>query len=152
MEIPDYLANLSTMAITPALMGVLLLCQFSFAQAVKVRVVNGNNGDALPKQAVSVQFLYEKPPKATPPLRIETDANGEAQFRIPEPPPERLDVRLALTSGHWHCGCWVMPLTEDVISKGHRGRHATEQSESVHRSGQHRTRTNRLHCSSVHLF
>jgi len=118
MEIPDYLVNLSTMAIMRALIGVLVLCQFSFAQAVKVRVVNGNNGDPLPKQAVSVQFLYEKPPKASPPLRIDTDANGEAQFRIPEPPPERLDVRLALTSGHWHCGCLVMAGTEDVISKG----------------------------------
>jgi hypothetical protein len=106
------------MAIMRALIGVLLLCQFSFAQAVKVRVVNGNNGDPLPKQAISVQFLYEKPPKASSPLRIETDANGEAQFRIPESPPEHLDVKLALTSEHWHCGCWVMADTEDVIHKG----------------------------------
>jgi hypothetical protein len=106
------------MAIMRALIGALLLCQFSFAQAVKVRVVNGNNGDPLPKQAVSVQFLYDKPPKASPPLRIETDANGEAQYRIPDPPPEYVDVRLALTSEHWHCGCWVMAHTEDVISKG----------------------------------
>ena len=101
-----------------ALIGVFLLCQFSFAQAVEVRVVNGNNGDPLPKQAVSVQLLYEKPPQTSPPLRIETDASGEAHFRLPDPPPDRLDVKLALTSEHWHCGCWVMAHTGDVIDKG----------------------------------
>jgi hypothetical protein len=105
-------------AIMRPLIGVLLLCQFSFAQAVKVRVVNANNGNPLPKQAVSVQFLYEKPPQASPPLRIETDAHGEAQFSIPDPPPKSLDVRLALTSEHWHCGCWVMADPKTAIDKG----------------------------------
>lgn len=47
---------------------VVLLCHFCPAQAVTVRVINGNDGHTLPKQAVSVQFLYEKPSTASPPL------------------------------------------------------------------------------------
>lgn len=106
------------MPIMRDLIWVLFLCHFCFAQQVKVRVISSQDGHALPKQAVSVQFFYEKPAKVTPPLHIETDRNGEAQFSIPEPTPEHLDVRVALTSEHWHCACWVMADTGEVIQKG----------------------------------
>lgn len=65
-----------------------------------------------------VQFLYEKPNRVSSPLQIETDANSEAQFSIPEPQPVHVNVRLALTSEHWHCACWVMTDSEKVIHNG----------------------------------
>jgi hypothetical protein len=70
------------------------------------------------KLAVLVQFFDEKQSKISPPLHIETDANGEAQFNISESPPENIDVRLALPSEHWHCACWVMADTETVLREG----------------------------------
>jgi hypothetical protein len=96
----------------------LVLCHICSAQVVKVRVINGYDGRPLPKQAVFVQFFYERRPKISPPLHIETDANGEAQFNISESPPENIDVRLALTYEHWHCACWVMADTEKILREG----------------------------------
>lgn len=96
----------------------LVLSQVCFAQSVKVRVVNGWDGHSLPRQGVSVEFFYEKPPKVTPPQRLTTDANGEAQFSIPESLPEHIDVTVALTSEYWHCACGVMADTEEVLHKG----------------------------------
>lgn len=101
-----------------ALILMLAVCPVCYAQSVRVRVVDGKNGHGLPKQAVSVQFLYEKPAKASPPLHLETDSNGEAEFSIPEPSPAHLSVRVALTSEHWHCGCLMMADTEAVVHKG----------------------------------
>lgn len=85
---------------------------------VKVRVINGKNLQPIPKQRVFVQLLYEKPTKISPSMLIETNANGEAEFSIPEPLPEHLDVRLALTSSHWHCTCSLMTDTEKVFNTG----------------------------------
>jgi hypothetical protein len=96
----------------------LVLCHVCFAQAVKVRVINGYDGQPLSKQAVAVQFFYEKPASISPPLHIETDANGEAQFNISEPHPANIDVRLALAPDQWHCLCWVMADTKEVLREG----------------------------------
>src|SRR6266566_2971480 len=96
----------------------LVLCHVCIAQAVKVRVINGYDGRPLPKRAVFVQFFSEKPANISSPLHIETDANGEAQFNISESRPENIDVRLTLTSEHWHCLCWVMVETEKVLREG----------------------------------
>ncbi len=106
------------MATMRVVIWVVLLCHFCSAQAVKVRVINGNDGHALPKQAVSVQFIYEKPPNASLPLEIKTDANGEAQFNIPEPAPEHINVRATMSSEHWHCACWVLADTDQVVHEG----------------------------------
>ena len=97
---------------------VILLCHVCFAQTVRVRVINGWDARPLPKQAVFVQFFYEHPAKSSFPLRIETDANGEAQFSIPESPPDHIDVSVAVTSEYWHCACAVMADTEEVPHKG----------------------------------
>jgi hypothetical protein len=97
---------------------VLLLPRFCLAQSVTVRVVNDKNGRPLPSQAVSVQFFYEKPARVTQPFRATTDSKGEAQFSIPQPNPEHLDVRVALTSEHWICRCWLMSDIEPVLRKG----------------------------------
>jgi hypothetical protein len=94
------------------------LCHFCSAQSVTVRVLNGNDEHPLQKQSVSVQFLYEKPPKASPSLHIETDADGQATFNIPEPIPEHIDVRVTLTSEHWHCACGVMADTQQILRNG----------------------------------
>lgn len=97
---------------------ILLLYPVCFGQKVTVRVINAKNGHPLPKQTVFVQFLYEQPPAASSPVQVQTDGTGRAQFTIPEPQPEHLNVRVALTSEHWHCACWVMTDTEKVIRNG----------------------------------
>ena len=101
-----------------ALLCVLCLSNVCFAQELTVRVINGNDGQPLAKQPVTVQFLNETPTAASSPLRLETDAKGEVRFAIPKPVPERLNVRVALTSEHWHCGCWVMAETAKVMQDG----------------------------------
>ena len=71
----------------------LLLClaHLCRAQEVRVRVINAENGRPLQKQGVSVSFLYDKkydkeiPTKYDAVLNIETDVNGEAHFKLPEP-------------------------------------------------------------------
>ena len=63
------------------------------AQEAKIRVINGANGRPLPKFAASVAFLYDKnydkeiPANHSTSLKLETDGNGEAFFKIPQPPP-----------------------------------------------------------------
>lgn len=81
-------------------------------------MINSNDGQPLAKQTVTVQFLNEAPTIGSSPLRLETDANGEVRFGIPKPLPRQLSVRVALTSEHWHCGCWVMADTANVIQQG----------------------------------
>ena len=97
---------------------VLFVSGACFAQELKVRVINSNDGLPLAKQAVTVQFLNETPTVGSSPLRLETDANGEVRFAMPKPLPQHLSVRVALTSEHWHCGCWVMADTAKVIQQG----------------------------------
>lgn len=98
---------------------ILVLCsQCCFAQIVTVHIVNAKDGKPLSGQAVTVQFLYENPAHASSVLHLETDSNGTAQFHIPEPRPEHLNMKVALDSGHWHCACWVMTDTDAVLRKG----------------------------------
>jgi hypothetical protein len=101
-----------------ALAIVMLLCPACYAQSVSVRVLDAKHKVGLANETVSVQFVYDKPASVTPPLRLKTDSNGEARFDMPDPRPEHLDVRVALTSEHWHCGCWMMADTETVLEKG----------------------------------
>jgi hypothetical protein len=114
-----------------ALICVALLCQFCSAQSIRVRVLNSNDGHPLPKQAVTVQFLYETPAKATPPLHIETDANGDATFSVPEPTPEHVNVRVTLSSEHWHCACWALADTQKIFKGGITQPAAVKQSNAA---------------------
>jgi hypothetical protein len=102
---------------------------------MRIRVVNSNNGQPLPKQSVSVNLLYDKgqkaPAKNEANLLLETDANGEAQFSLPEPAPAHLGAQVRLTSEHWHCGCMALAATEDVIQKGMLGSESTASSKSA---------------------
>ncbi len=92
------------------------------AQVIRIRVINVNNGHPVPRQNVSVGPAYAKIEKAPAMydanLRLETDANGEAQIRLPEPSPAHLVAQVYLTSEHWHCGCLALVATQDLIQKG----------------------------------
>jgi hypothetical protein len=37
---------------------------------------------------------------------------------FPDSQPKHLNIRLALTSEHWHRACWVMTDTENVVHNG----------------------------------
>jgi hypothetical protein len=99
-----------------------MLGPLCLAQVVAIRVINAADGRPLQKQRVSVSLLYEKgektPAKYDANLSLETDANGEAQFTLPEPAPRHLSAQVRLTSEHWHCGCGVLAATGEVIQKG----------------------------------
>jgi hypothetical protein len=99
--------------------GALLLSSLAcFAQNVRVLVINGQNGQRLSEQAISVQFITEKPDQVSAPLRLETNSEGEASFAIPEKVPSKLDVRLTPNSANWHCACYVMAEAATVIHEG----------------------------------
>jgi hypothetical protein len=91
-------------------------------QAIRIRVSNVNNGHPLPRQNVSVGLLYAKsekaPAKYDANLQLETDANGEMEFRLPEPVPVHLSVQVHPISERWHCGCLALAATQDLIHKG----------------------------------
>jgi hypothetical protein len=56
--------------------------------------------------------------------RVETDfqtqpaAAREAHFDLPEPAPEDINIRVILSSEQWHCPCWVMADTQQIVDKG----------------------------------
>lgn len=116
---------------------LLLLCwgHVCMAQEITVRVINATNGRPLPKQGVSVSFLYDKrhdseiPAKYDAVVNFETDANGEAHFKLPEPPPSRFSAQARLDSSHWKCGCGVLASTDDLVRKGIVGPIATSESK-----------------------
>src|SRR5437870_4768919 len=104
-----------------------LLCLLSagsscFGQTVAIRVVNANDGSPLQHQPVSVSLLYDKgeprPAEDGANLNLQTDANGEVRFVLPKPAPAHISAQVRLTSEHWHCGCMVLAVTQDVIQKG----------------------------------
>jgi hypothetical protein len=101
------------------------LCQ---AQTITVRIVNARNGHSLPKQKVTVALYYKggesTPAKYDPQLHLETDADGVAQFTLPQPPPAHLWIGAGLPSEYWHCDCATAALanTQDLIEKGIGGR------------------------------
>jgi hypothetical protein len=97
---------------------------FCFGQVIKIRIINGKNGQPLPKQQVSVSLLYNKkiedsPAKYDALLHLETDAKGVAQFTLPEPLPEHLSAGVHLTSEHWRgCAVPALVVTKDLIRDG----------------------------------
>ena len=95
-----------------------LLPSTCFSQAISVRAINGRDGHPLPNETVVAQFLDEQPARVSSPQQIKTDANGEAQIRVPHPTPKHLMIRLVLTSEHWNCSCGLMTDTGKVLGNG----------------------------------
>ncbi len=101
------------------LIWALVFCNVCLAQEIKVRVINGQDGQPIPKQGVLVHFLTlsQGPTEASSPLWLETDTKGEARFAIPKPVPDRVSVRVRLSSD-WYCNCSVIADTKTVIQHG----------------------------------
>jgi hypothetical protein len=101
---------------------------YCFAQVITVRIINDKNGHALAGQKISVSLFYGKgetaPQKYDSHLSLETDANGVAQFILPQPPPAHLWVGAGLPSQYWFCSCNTRAFegTQEVIEKGIAGR------------------------------
>lgn len=97
------------------------------AQEAKIRVINGANGHPLSKLAVSVSFLYDKkydkeiPANYEASLNLETDENGQARFKFPQPPPVHFSAQVRVDWSHWHCGCGILASTEDLVRDGITG-------------------------------
>ena len=85
-------------------------------------MIDIRNGHPLPKQPISVGLIYhkdEKPPaNYSARFQLETDANGEAEFQLPDPAPAHVAAQAHLTFEHWHCGCAALENTQDLIQKG----------------------------------
>ena len=102
----------------------------SFAQTVKIRLVNTANGDSIRHERVFVSGISGKAntpeeerqkllsKHAAPDLRLETDANGETQFDLPNPAPTHFYIRPVLSPSVWDCTCTVQVKTEEVMQKG----------------------------------
>ncbi|HLZ49200.1 MAG TPA: hypothetical protein VKP61_00480 [Candidatus Acidoferrum sp.] len=105
-----------------ALVLLLWLGPACLAGEVTIRVINANDGRPLINQPVSISLLYEKgettPAKYDANLSLKTDANGEVRFVLPNPAPAHMAAQVRLTSEHWHCGCMVLAITQEVIQKG----------------------------------
>ena len=97
---------------------IFLLSSLCSAQELTVCVLNAKNRQPLAKQTVTVQYLNDKPPGALSPVSLQADNHGEARFSLPSPLPGTVDVKVALTSEHWHCACWVMVETGKALHDG----------------------------------
>jgi hypothetical protein len=97
---------------------------FCLAQAITIRVIDARDGRPLLKQAVSVSFLYDKkydkeiPQKRPAALNFETDSNGEAHFKLPEPVPAHFSAQARLDESRWKCACGILGSTDDLLRKG----------------------------------
>ena len=102
----------------------------SFAQTIKIHLVNSTNGSPVTKLEILVfgvsgkaNAQSEDPRKlldkhATPDLRLLTDSNGEAQFDLHNPAPDHFYVHAKLGGPVWDCTCLVRVVTEEVLQKG----------------------------------
>jgi hypothetical protein len=107
---------------------------YCLAQVITVRIINDKNGHALPGQKISVSLFYGKgeaaPQKYDSKLSLETDANGVAQFTLPQPPPAHLWVGAGQPSQYWFCQCNTgLERTQEIIEKGSGGRLDSKSSK-----------------------
>jgi hypothetical protein len=105
--------------IMTAFCGVLLLSSVCFAQQITIRVVNSSDGRPLPGWKVEVFFVNHTQGKdaVQGPHHLQTDANGMAQFTLPQPIPEVLDVYAFPQTEKWYSGS-VKADTAIVMQKG----------------------------------
>ncbi len=98
------------------------LASSCLAQTVTVRVINGKNGHPLAKQGVVLSLLYDGAAKAPPdypgPVNLETDDQGEAHFKLPQPPPAHLAATVRIDLSRWRCVCSLLSTTDEVVQSG----------------------------------
>lgn len=90
-------------------------------QSFKIRVIDSSNGRPIPNQQVVVSFLYDKQQLASSPSGNSlnyTDPIGEVLIALPDPAPGHISVIVHLTSEHWHCGCFELVDTQELMKKG----------------------------------
>lgn len=118
---------------------LLVLAPLCLAQAVTIRVLNSRDGHPLARQSVSVSFLYGHkegtPPKHDSGLTLETDANGEARFTIPDPAPAHLAAQVRPDWSRWRCSCFVLTDTQIIVQKGVAGPFPTDVAKKLPASG-----------------
>jgi hypothetical protein len=104
------------------LLSILLLSPFCLAQTIIVRVINAKNGHPLQKQEISISIGYDKgevaPATYEKSIAVETDIEGKAQFKLPDPPPKWLSFRIRLSSEHWHYASRATERTQELIEHG----------------------------------
>jgi hypothetical protein len=106
---------------------LLTVAPFCLAQEAKIRVINAANGRPLPKLAVFLSFLYdtkydkEIPANYQASLNLETDDNGEAHFKFPQPPPAQFFAKVRVDWSHWDCVCLIVGSTGDLVRGGING-------------------------------
>jgi hypothetical protein len=103
---------------------------YSFAQTVKIRLVNTVHGSPVKDRRISIFGIngnigtLEKHPQemlaknAVPDLRLVSSVNGEAALELPRPAPPYFYVLAELRGPVWDCPCLVRVFTEDVLHKG----------------------------------
>jgi hypothetical protein len=93
-----------------------------FAQTVTVRVINAKNGHPLSGQGVAISLLYHGSEKApggySAHLSLKTDDNGEAHFRLPQPPPAHMAASVSIDQSRWRCACILLDSTQNVVQFG----------------------------------
>ena len=120
---------------------------FSFGQAITVRIVNEKNGHPLAGQDISVSFFYRTGESVRQGddsklhlqkdsilnFHLKTDAGGLASFRLSEPAPAQLWVGAGLPSEKWFCSCSTRAYerTQDVVEKGIVARLHSKNSKLV---------------------
>jgi hypothetical protein len=102
---------------------VLLLSSFCFAQQVTIRVVNSSDGQPLPGWKVDVYFVNQTQGKGAlqGAQHLQTDADGVAQFALPQSIPDVLRVwafpQVKEQIGNWYDSS-VKAETAVVVQKG----------------------------------
>jgi hypothetical protein len=95
---------------------------FCLGEDFTVRVLNANNEHPLRKESVSISLFYANgdatPAKYDGVMKLRTDRNGEAQFRLPDPSPAKVSIKVRLRSGHWRVQDWAMVPTRDLMQTG----------------------------------
>ena len=100
----------------------LLLESVSYGQVITIRVIDIRNGKPLEKQHVSILIIYDRdettPTKYDKVVKLETDIEGMAQIRLPEPLPGTLQFGLRMTLQHWHYVSGSMVSTKKLTQQG----------------------------------
>jgi hypothetical protein len=124
-------------------------------QVVRVRVVNGKNGQPLVKQPIAISLQYRpdepKPTKYDARLSLETDANGVVRISLPEPAPAHLSVSVDLTVGILALRMYHSAVRglERTTAGRNRSRRQTGIARELGESGARRTP---VCCASFPLF